>query len=194
MTAKNDMLQWIQSIDNTVIFFVQNYFHNPALDNLMVFLSTIGNTGAVWLLLAALFLFFPRYRKYGVMILLALLFTSLTGEILLKHLVQRVRPCNADLLMPMLISRPNSFSFPSGHTSSSFAAALVIWTANKRFGIFAAVLALLIAFSRLYLFVHYPSDILAGLLLGLLCGALSIRIIDRFYRKFHKKYKSIRIV
>lgn len=181
------MLQWIQDIDNAILFFIQDNFHSPLLNPILVFISTIGNSGAVWLFTAALFLFLPRYRKYGLMLLLALLFTSVTGEILIKPLVQRIRPCNADLLMPMLIPRPHSFSFPSGHTSSSFAAALVIWKADKKLRIYAVVLAFLIAFSRLYLFVHYPSDILGGLLLGLLCGAISMRIINRFNRNSYNK-------
>jgi undecaprenyl-diphosphatase len=180
---KNEMLQWIQNIDNNFLEFIQTYLHSPVLDKTMPFISMLGNVGAVWIAIAVAFLLISRYRKYGIIMIGALLVSALLGEVVLKQLVERVRPCNQNTLVPMLIARPRDFSFPSGHTSSSFAAASVIWKANRKFGMMAYLLALLIAFSRLYLYVHYPSDILAGMVLGLTCGALSIAAAQWIYRK-----------
>lgn len=179
------MLQWIQTIDNNILGFIQVNLHNPMLDKIMPLISMIGDVGAVWIAIAVAFLFFPKYRIYGIMIVFAVLLAALAGEVVLKHLVERIRPCNLNTLVPMLISRPTDFSFPSGHTSVSFAATIIIWKANRKFGIFALLLASLIAFSRLYLYVHYPTDILAGIALGLLCGATAIGVIHLIYKKNH---------
>ncbi len=174
------MLQWIQNLDNQSVSFIQAHLHGPVLDKLMPFISRIGNLGAIWLAIAVIFLLIPKYRKHGIMIVLGVLLAALTGELVLKHLVQRVRPCNVNSLVPMLIARPADFSFPSGHTSASFAATVVMWKANKKLGIAALLLAVLIAFSRLYLFVHYPTDILAGAALGLACGMIAVKLYNKF--------------
>ncbi|MDF2632775.1 MAG: hypothetical protein K0Q85_1371 [Caproiciproducens sp.] len=173
------MIQWIQNVDNNLLGFIQANLHNPVFDKIMPFISMIGNVGAVWIAIAIVFLLIPGYRKYGIMIVCGVLLTALTGEVILKNLVERVRPCNVNTLVPMLIARPTDFSFPSGHTSSSFAATVVIWKANRKFGVIALLLAFLIAFSRLYLYVHYPSDILTGMVLGLICGTAAIYIVSR---------------
>ncbi len=173
------MLQWIQNIDNQVVFFIQANWHRPILDGIMPFISRIGDLGMIWIAIAVILFFIPKYKKYGVMVVLGVLLAALSGELILKHLVERVRPCNLYPWVSMLIPRPQDFSFPSGHTSASFAAMTVIWRANKKFGIAAFLLALLIASSRLYLFVHYPTDILAGAVLGFLCGVTAIKIYDK---------------
>jgi len=177
------MLQWIQNTDNILLNFIQFHFHSPILDKALPFISMIGNLGAVWLVIAAILLCIPRYRKYGIMIVLAILLAALTGEAILKPMFARIRPCNLNIYVPMLIQRPTDFSFPSGHTSASFAATSIIWKANKKFGVLALLFALLMGFSRLYLYVHYPTDILAGLILGLLCGATIIYIVGTISRK-----------
>lgn len=173
---------WIQMIDNNILDFIQANLHNSILDKIFPLISMIGDVGAVWIAIAIVFLFIPKYRMYGIMIVLAVLLTALTGEVVLKPLIERVRPCNFNTLVPMLISRPTDYSFPSGHTSASFAATIIIWKTNRKFGTFAALLAFFIAFSRLYLYVHYPTDILAGMTLGLLCGAAAIGVIHFIYK------------
>jgi undecaprenyl-diphosphatase len=180
---ENEMLIWIQNVDNNIIGFVQTNLHNSIFDVMMPLFSFIGNNGAVWLIIAVIFLFFPKYRKYGIMIALGLFLTDLIGEVTLKPLIARVRPCNLNTNVLMLISRPVDFSFPSGHTSTSFSATIVIWRSNRKFGVFALLLAMLIAFSRLYLYVHYPTDLLAGAVLGMFCGAAAMGLIDLIIRK-----------
>jgi undecaprenyl-diphosphatase len=90
----------------------------------------------------------------------------------------RIRPCDINTAISLLISRPLDYSFPSGHTMSSFAAAMVLFLTNKKIGIPALILAAFISLSRLYLYVHFPTDVLAGAVLGILFAHLSIKIID----------------
>ena len=103
----------------------------------------------------------------------------LITNLILKNAVQRIRPCDLNAAVELLIERPHDWSFPSGHTTSSFAAAAALLYANKKMGIPALILASLIAFSRLYLYVHFPTDILAGILIGVACALLVIYIYKK---------------
>ena len=99
---------------------------------------------------------------------------DLVGNVFLKHLIARPRPCWLDQSVPLLIAVPNDYSFPSGHTLASVIGATILTAADRRFGLIAIPLAILIAFSRLYLYVHFPSDILGAVILGLGIGALTL--------------------
>lgn len=101
------------------------------------------------------------------------------GEVVLKNTVCRVRPCNL-VEIEMIIPKPSSFSFPSGHTCSSFAASTVLMKLDKKFGIPALVLAIIIGFSRLYNYVHFPTDVLAGAVLGVICGLVMWWMFNKF--------------
>jgi undecaprenyl-diphosphatase len=116
----------------------------------------------------------PKYRKVGILTICALILSSILGEGLIKHLVKRPRPFIADPAVQLLIAKPLSYSFPSGHTTSAFAAAGIIVKMVKRYRAYVITLALLIAFSRMYLFVHYPTDIVGGIILGLVCSKIVI--------------------
>ena len=147
--------------------FIYQHFYHPISNALMVFITYLGEYGCIWIFLAILLLCKKKYRTYGILMLLSLLITFLIGEVGLKHIVGRVRPCDVQPFVSILIPKPNGFSFPSGHTASSFTAAVILFHANRKWGIGALILAFLIAFSRIYLYVHYPTDILAGMLLGI---------------------------
>lgn len=136
----------------------------------MPLLSGLDNGGAVWLVLTGLLLLFPKHRKAGIAILIALGIEVICCNLVLKPLVARIRPCDINTAIQLLIARPTDFSFPSGHTGSSFAAASALLFSHNKLWIPATILAVLIAFSRLYLYVHYPSDVLAGALIGIICG------------------------
>lgn len=158
--------------------------HNPILNKFMVFISTMGNAGIIWILFGITLLFFKKYRKCGVCVLLSLLMCLVVGNITLKPLIARTRPFNLDNTISLLISAPTDFSFPSGHTLSSFAAATAsVYSKNKYIYISAYVCAFLIAFSRLYLQVHFVTDVLAGVILGIALGYISIRITKKIYAK-----------
>jgi undecaprenyl-diphosphatase len=144
------------------------------LDIVMPIFTKLGSGGLIWVTVSLLFLDSRRYRTDGFELILSLLLCVLLGNLILKPLIGRSRPCDKNLEVPLLIARPTDYSFPSGHTLSSFASAIVIFHVNDTWGFAAVILAFFIAFSRLYLFVHYPSDILAGILIGMSIGTAAI--------------------
>ena len=165
------------NIDHVILDFIQTNFHNGFFDKVFVFITKLGDFGGIWVVLAIILLISKKYRKHGLTLVLALLFCSLLGDAILKPLFARLRPFEFNDNIMLLIPKPNGYSFPSGHTMSSFAAATVLLYTNRKYGIIALIFAALIAFSRLYLYVHYPSDILAGMIIGILLGWLAIKIM-----------------
>ncbi len=158
------------SLDGTILYWIHDTLSCSLLDTLMPKLTLLGNGGAIWLLAAGGMLCTKKYRRQGVILLVGLAVGVLVGNVCLKNLVARPRPCWLDSSVQLLISSPTDFSFPSGHTLSSAIGATVLTKANHQFGWAAIPLAAAIAFSRLYLFVHYPSDVLAGAVLGVAIG------------------------
>lgn len=136
----------------------------------------LGDGGAVWLLAAGGMLCTRKYRRQGLILLAALAAGVLVGNVCLKNLIARPRPCWLDNSVRLLVSSPTDYSFPSGHTLSSAIGAAVLTKTDRRFGWAAIPIAAVIAFSRLYLFVHYPSDILASAVLGAAIGLAAHRI------------------
>lgn len=167
-----------------ILDFIQNNLRNGFLDIIMRFITHIGDYGIIWFLTAVVLMTVKKTRAVGFAILAALLLCLLVGNLTLKPLIARERPFTVNASIELLIPRPADFSFPSGHTMSSFAAATVIFLANKRFGTVALVLAGAIAFSRLYLYVHYPSDVLAGGLIGIAFGVPAYAVTTKILKKF----------
>lgn len=144
----------------------------------MIFLSGIGNYGLVWLVIAAGLLISKKHRRWGFVLLCALAVTTLAGEFVIKNIVCRPRPFVANNTLSLLIPEPSGFSFPSVHSAAAFCAATVLWKVNRRAGGVSFVLAALIAFSRMYLYVHFPTDVLAGVVLGVVCALLTVRVFS----------------
>ena len=163
----------IPSLDAAVMAFIQTHFHNTVTDTVFPIITSLGEAGIGWIVLSLVLLCFKKTRRTGGLVLIAMTVTLLFGELTLKNIICRLRPCNVFTNFPMLIARPTSYSFPSGHTSSSFAAALILTLRHKKVGWLAYIPAVLIAFSRIFLFVHYPTDVLAGILLGTLAALLT---------------------
>ena len=184
------MIEFITQVDFSILHFIWNNLHNSFMDAFMVFLSIVGEGGAVWFLIAIPMLFFRKTRVCGVVMILSMGITLLSGEFILKNLIGRVRPCNVNTDIELLVNRPDSFSFPSGHTGSSFTAATCIFIWKKKAGIGAYILAALIAFSRLYNYVHYPSDILGGIVLGVLVSSLIYHIFKKY--QFDNKIENLK--
>lgn len=159
---------------------------NPLLDAIMLFLTRLGDAGFIWIILSLLLLIKGKTRQIGIMMLIALCLNVLLCNSILKHLFARVRPCDMNTSIHLLVSRPTDYSFPSGHTAASFTAVSVLYLMkSKKLLKISLILAFLIAFSRMYLYVHYPSDILGGVVVGIVCGYLAVY----FYHKF-EIYKS----
>lgn len=163
-------MSFITEIDFRVLDLIHDHLSCGFLDYIMPRLTTLGSGGFIWLVSAALMLMSRKYRRNGAELLSGLAGCVVIGNLLLKNLVARSRPCWINDTVSLLIAVPTDYSFPSGHTMSSFAAAAVIMHTNKKWGIAAYILAFLIAFSRLYLYVHFPTDIIAGVLIGTLIG------------------------
>ena len=164
------------------LYFLQE-LHSPLLDKVMVFFTTLGEDGIVWIAIAALMLCFKKTRPCGIGMLAALILKTLIGNIILKNLFMRDRPCWIDPGVALLIKSPSSYSFPSGHTFDAFAASVTILLHHRKMGIAALVLALLIALSRLYLFIHFPTDVLASMVLGTLIAWLVFAGMKKFAEK-----------
>lgn len=168
----------MNQLELPILDAIQN-LRNPVLDQIMVFISSINDIGLVWILAGVALLFFRKYRKNGWIVLFSLLAGLLIANVLLKNLVQRIRPCDINTAVELLIARPDDWSFPSGHTTSSFAAAAALMYADKKMGIPAYILAVIMAFSRMYLYVHYPTDILGGIVIGTLAAGIVIFIYKK---------------
>ncbi len=186
-------MELIYNIDNAILQFIQENLRCTAMDQIFVFITKLGDNGSIWICAAIILLLFKKTRKCGVLILLTVIFAFLFGDKLLKNIVGRDRPFLAYPLFAeseLLIKAPRGFSFPSGHTSSSFGAAMSIFIYNKKIGITAFFIAGLIAFSRMYLYVHYPSDVLAGMIFGILMCISAKLLIDYFYKTLESKRKN----
>ena len=164
------------SLDWAVLGWIRSRLQCGFLDFLMPRLTLLGNAGALWIFIALVLLCIKRHRRTGLMLLAGLAMGVLIGNLLLKPLAARPRPCWIDQAAPLLIACPTDFSFPSGHTLSSFIAAVILCCARRSWGWGAFSLAAGIAFSRLYLYVHFPSDVLAGIVLGITIGLLVHRV------------------
>ncbi len=158
-------------MDVTILTYVQNHLHNRFTDFFFTLLSRLGNAGAVWFLFALCFALNPARQHYALMLFFAVALAHIISQIL-KPIIGRPRPFVAYPGRQLLIHTPGGYSCPSGHSASSFAAATIIFLVSRPLGIFALALACGIAFSRVFLFVHYPSDTMFGSILGVLCALL----------------------
>ena len=174
-----NFIETLYSIDFAILDFIQNTIKCVFLDYLMTFFSSIGNAGIIWIITALIMMCFKKTRATGAMMACALLLGVLIGEVGIKNIVARERPFVVNTDIVLNIAQPSGYSFPSGHTCSSFAAATTLFMNNKKIGIVAYIIASLIAFSRLYNYVHFPSDILCGIILGITVAIITVSIFRK---------------
>jgi len=154
-------------VDTAILIWIQTFLSHPILIQLFYVITRLGDGGIVWLGFAAYFGFIKKKSKKAIMIVLALLVSSFFVDLVMKNIFMRPRPFESySIFIPRMV-RPSSYSFPSGHSATSFACAKMIDYLNHKLGKFAYLLAGLIALSRVILCVHYPSDILCGIVLGI---------------------------
>ena len=177
------------SLDWSILHWIQNMLVCPALNFLMPKITLLGNGGMIWLLASGVLICTKKYRRQGILLLCGLAAGVLVGNVFLKNFVARPRPCWLDSSVRLLIANPTDYSFPSGHTLSSTIAATILTKTDRRFGYAAISLAVLIALSRLYLYVHFPSDVFAAALLGLLIGELTFRYGGKLLDKISRRQK-----
>ncbi len=191
------VFQWIQSIQNDF------------LDILMVGITTLGNAGIIFIILGFVLLFSKKYRKAGLTVLVALIIMLLCNDIFLKDLFARIRPFNlfesnpekyaawgTEYIFPGLVYKPSSYSFPSGHCASAFAAAVAVLWNDRKVGIPTMIFAAIMGFSRIYVQVHYCTDVIGGIIIGTICALIAVLIVkflfpvaDNAFDKLFSKIK-----
>ena len=158
--------------DFDILFFIRDYIRNPIMNSIVAFYTTLGDDGIIWIILGVVLLIPKKTRKCGIMVLAALLVMLVANNLILKNIVARPRPYATypELVEDIanLIHVPKSYSFPSGHTVSAMAAAFTVLTQHKKLGIVTLVCATLMGLSRLYVGVHFPTDVYGGIIVGAL--------------------------
>ncbi len=166
-----------------ILYWIREHLTCPFLDWLMPPLSALSAHGEIWILLAAVLMCIPKTRRAGVTMGVTLLMGYLIGNLGLKNLIGRIRPYELAPDVTLLVERLHDFAFPSGHTLASVGAATALTLYHRRWGAVALTLAAAIGFSRLYLFVHYPTDVVAGALLGVALAFAARWIVNKIYAK-----------
>ena len=174
----------LQQLDMSILLWIQEHLRIAALTQFWKVITFLGNGGWFWLVAAAVLLIPKKTRRVGITALLSITIGFLITNVLLKNIVARPRPFDAYTEIIPLITRPTDFSFPSGHTCASFACALVFFRMlPKKYGVPAVVLAGMVAFSRLYLGVHYPGDVLGGFLVAAFASTLAYHLMQEKKKK-----------
>lgn len=164
-------MEGVNPFDGAVMALIQEHCHNPFTDAVFPVITYLGEAGLFWIAVSLVLLFFKRTRRCGIFAICAIALGFLVGEIGLKSIVCRPRPYQMFPNYTVLLTRaPGGYSFPSGHTCSSFAVAAVYFKFSKKWGSLALALAALIGFSRVFLFFHWPTDVLCGGILGIACA------------------------
>ncbi len=176
----------ILNIDRNIILYINEILPNfPIIQKIFSTITQLGDSGIIWIIIGIFLLLNKKTKKTGILMLVTLALGSLLGTHLLKNIFKRQRPFIQLNLQPF-ITTPTSFSFPSGHSLSSFIGATCIFYANKKCGIFAYILATLIALSRVILIVHYPSDVIVGSILGIIISLTVIFLFKKFEQYYNK--------
>lgn len=165
-----------------ILDFIREYMSSPVMDKIMCFFTFLGNAGWIWIALALVCLCSKKYRYTGIMLCAGLLMSLIVANLILKPAFARLRPFQIKEGIELILAAPNDFSFPSGHTMASVICATIIFLQHKKMGIYAIILAVLISFSRLYLYMHFPSDVFFGAILGMLLGVSAVKIVKRYFR------------
>ncbi len=189
------VFKWVQSIQSKV------------LNAVMVTITTLGDEGIIFILMALILLCTKKYRKAGFAMIIALLVMTLCNNVILKDILARSRPFNlflenpgkyplwggegAEYIFPELVHKPSSYSFPSGHTSSAFAAAIAVLWYDRKIGIPTTIFACLMGFSRIYVEVHYCTDVIAGMVVGIIYALIGVLIVKLTFTYFNKVFEAV---
>ena len=173
------MFETLINFDSGFLIWLQEVVRNTILNPIFIGITHLGDGGAIWLFISLLLLITKKTRKLGATALVALVISLLINNICLKNVVARIRPFEKIQGLIPLINPPVDYSFPSGHTAASFSVAwLLLRKLTKRYGIPLIILAVLIGFSRLYVGVHYPSDVIMGMLSGIFVSYIAEYFVD----------------
>ena len=182
------------SFDLPILDWIAANLWCPVLDAVMPVITLLGDAGIFWIAVAVLFIFTKKYRKIGIGMMIALMMGLVICNICLKPMIARIRPYDfkeehLHVIVNLLIEKQHDFAFPSGHTIASFEAAVMILLGNRKLGIPAMILACLIAFSRLYLYVHYPTDVIVSIVLGSILALIGWYLAQKVMDTLPEKLK-----
>ena len=182
------MISWITQLDVNILYYVQDNMRSEILNEVVKVFTSLGNYGLIWILFTLALLIYSDTRKVGMMCAVALIIDLILCNGILKNVIARTRPYDAFENIRCIISPQPDYSFPSGHTASSFAAVVpaIVNKNTRRIGVVALIIAILMAVSRIYVCVHYPSDVVGGLIIGMLCGAVSCKIFKKYMQNKEK--------
>ena len=182
------MFDWLNKAELEILDGIQDIFGCSFMDAVVPVITFFGNAGWMWIVMGLVFVFIRKYRRTGITLLAGLVVHLLTCNIALKNIICRDRPCWVNDSVELLVSNPTDYSFPSGHTMVSFVAATVLTMLHPKWGFWAYPVAALLGFSRLYLYVHFPTDVLAGAILGVIVGILVTVGMKKLFAYLEKKH------
>lgn len=175
---ERNFMDWLLQLDGNILLWIQEHIRKEFLNPIVIFISNLGNAGWFWLVLLALLVCIPMYRKTGMTGLIAVLIGFIITNVFVKNLAARIRPYEVVEGLRFIGTKPHDFSFPSGHSTCSVAASAVLLAKlPKKAGIPLFVLGILICLSRLYVGVHYPTDVLAGAAIGLFAAFAALYLM-----------------
>jgi len=186
-------MEWIQAFDEAAVLFIYNNIQGGPFDAVMTLITKLGDKGMLWIVLTAVMLMISVKKKdmrgmaFGCAV--ALILSAVMCNIIIKPAVMRIRPY--DLLgLEIMVDRLGDYSFPSGHTTAAFAFAAAVWLKDRRSGMAAVTAAAIMGVTRLYLCVHFPTDVLAGAVLGWGCAVVAVKLVDIFIKDRKKERAS----
>lgn len=175
-----DIIEKTYELDHSILLFIQEYLRFDFLTPIMKISSMLGNIGAIWILSGILLVLFKKTRMIGVIMLSSLTLCFLINNVCIKNIVARARPFDTYSDLIPLIKKPTDYSFASGHTTAAFASSGILARfLRKPLAVLTIVFSFLIAYSRLYLGVHYPTDVICGFIIGVLGSMLTYYIFSK---------------
>lgn len=167
-----------------ILNFIQQNLRLELMDKIMVMITHLGDAGIIWIILTLILLLIPKTRKVGFVLVLALVFDLILCNFIVKPIVARTRPYDINTAVQLLIGRQVDYSFPSGHTAAGITCTVVLYFMRQKWlWKIALLLSLLIGFSRMYLYVHFPTDIIGGIIIGVVCGILGYKVANKITKK-----------
>lgn len=187
-----DFFDTILCLDEEILLYIQENLRNATTDQIMKSITHLGDFGFLWIAVIVILAVSRKHAKTALIMALTLAFGLLITNLVIKNSVQRIRPFHAIEELCPLIEKPEDWSFPSGHATSSIGCGIaMLKNLPKKYGISGITIGVLIAISRVYLGVHYTSDVIAGAMVGAFSAFASEKTVKFTERKLKEKRKNI---
>ena len=180
----------IFKFDSSILLWIQDNVRSDFLTPIMKVITHLGDKGILWILVTLALLWYYKTRKLGVRCMVSMVIGLVITNLILKNWVARIRPYELIQGLECIVKKADDYSFPSGHTTNSLACAWVIFRrAPKKWGVPALILAILISLSRLYVGIHYPTDVLGGAVIGIGSACLSLALVPKLEKRFRRQFR-----